>query len=63
VLAFAGEAGMVVIFHNDMDVPFPSDTSKPAYIDQMRALIKRHPNTTIIWAHTGLGRVVRPVTG
>ena len=63
VLAFAGEAGMVVILHNDMDVPFPSDTSKPAYINQMRALIKRHPNTTIIWAHTGLGRVVRPVTG
>jgi predicted TIM-barrel fold metal-dependent hydrolase len=27
----------------------------------MRALIKRHPKTTIIWAHTGMGRVVRPV--
>jgi predicted TIM-barrel fold metal-dependent hydrolase len=27
----------------------------------MQALIKRHPKTTIIWAHTGMGRVVRPV--
>ena len=63
VLSFAGQAGMVVILHNDMDVPFAADTSPPAYLGQMRALLKRHPNTTIIWAHTGLGRVVRPVTG
>jgi predicted TIM-barrel fold metal-dependent hydrolase len=27
----------------------------------MKALFKRHPNTTIIWAHTGMGRVVRPI--
>jgi predicted TIM-barrel fold metal-dependent hydrolase len=27
----------------------------------MRNLIKRHPRTTIIWAHTGMGRIVRPV--
>jgi predicted TIM-barrel fold metal-dependent hydrolase len=63
VLAFAGDAGLVVILHNDMDVPFAADTSQPAYLGQMRALLKRHPNTTIIWAHTGLGRVVRPVKG
>jgi predicted TIM-barrel fold metal-dependent hydrolase len=61
VLAFAAEAGMVVILHNDIDVPFPSDTAKPAYLDQMKALLRRHPNTTIIWAHTGVGRIVRPV--
>jgi predicted TIM-barrel fold metal-dependent hydrolase len=23
--------------------------------------LKRHPNTTIIWAHTGVGRVIRPI--
>ena len=28
----------------------------------MKAVLKRHPKTKIIWAHTGLGRVVRPVT-
>jgi predicted TIM-barrel fold metal-dependent hydrolase len=27
----------------------------------MQALIKRHPKTTIIWAHTGMGRIVRPI--
>jgi predicted TIM-barrel fold metal-dependent hydrolase len=27
----------------------------------MKALLKRHPNGPIIWAHCGLGRVVRPV--
>ena len=32
-----------------------------SYLTQMKALLKRHPKTTIIWAHTGLGRVVRPV--
>jgi predicted TIM-barrel fold metal-dependent hydrolase len=61
VLALAGEIGMVVILHNDIDVPFPSDTAKPAYLDQMKALLTRHRNTTIIWAHTGVGRIVRPV--
>ena len=39
VLALAGEIGMVVIIHNDIDVPFPSDTAKPAYLDQMKALL------------------------
>jgi predicted TIM-barrel fold metal-dependent hydrolase len=27
----------------------------------MKALFRRHPNTNIIWAHTGMGRVVRPI--
>ena len=26
----------------------------------MKALLKRHPKTTIIWAHTGVGRIVHP---
>jgi predicted TIM-barrel fold metal-dependent hydrolase len=61
VLDFAAEVGLVVIIHNDMDVPFPKQGAPPAYLDQMKALLKRHPNTTIIWAHTGLGRIVRPI--
>ena len=44
-----------------MDTPFPRPGQPPGYLEQMRGLIKRHPKTTIIWAHTGLGRVVRPV--
>jgi predicted TIM-barrel fold metal-dependent hydrolase len=27
----------------------------------MKALFKRHPNTTFIWAHIGVGRIIRPV--
>lgn len=63
VLDFAGQVGLVVLIHNDMDVPFAKPGSQPAYLSQMRALLARHPQTTIIWAHTGLGRVVRPVQG
>ena len=61
VLDFAAEVGLVVIIHNDMDVPFAKEGSPPAYLSQMKALLKGHPNTTIIWAHTGMGRVVRPI--
>jgi predicted TIM-barrel fold metal-dependent hydrolase len=64
VLDFAAEAGLIVILHNDIDIPFASVVTKrdtePAYFNDIKALFKRHPNTTIIWAHTGLGRVVAP---
>src|SRR6201994_667710 len=63
ILDLAGEVGLVVLIHNDMDVPFAKPGSQPAYLSQMRAVLARHPQTTIIWAHTGLGRVVRPVQG
>jgi len=29
----------------------------------MKDVLRRHPKTTIIWAHIGLGRVVHPVQG
>jgi predicted TIM-barrel fold metal-dependent hydrolase len=29
---------------------------------QLGALFRRHPKTNVIWAHMGLGRIVRPVT-
>jgi len=61
ILDLAGEAGLVVIFHNDMDVPFAKAGTEPAYLEQMIALLRRHPKATIIWAHMGLGRIVRPV--
>jgi len=62
LLDFAGEVGLLVLIHNDMDVPFAKEGSKPAYLDQAKAVFKRHPNTTFIWAHTGMGRIVRPIT-
>ena len=61
ILDFAGEAGLVVILHNDVDMPFPKPGQDPYQAAQLGALFRRHPKTTIIWAHCGLGRIVRPV--
>lgn len=61
ILDFAGEAGLVVILHNDIDTPFPKPDQEPYMLLQLRDLFKRHPKTTIIWAHIGLGRIVRPI--
>lgn len=61
ILDFAGQAGLLVIIHCDIDTPFDDPEKEPIYLSQMKALLRRHPNVTIIWAHTGLGRVVRPV--
>jgi len=60
IFSFAGEAGLVVLLHNDIDKPFP----KPYvvnYLSEVKNLFRRHPGTTIIWAHMGLGRVVHPI--
>ena len=61
ILDFAAEAGLVVILHSDIDMPFAKADAEPVYLTQMKALLKRHPTASIIWAHTGLGRVVHPV--
>jgi predicted TIM-barrel fold metal-dependent hydrolase len=61
ILDFAGEAGLVVILHNDVDMPFPKPGQDPYQAAQLGALFRRHPKTAIIWAHCGLGRIVRPV--
>ena len=60
ILDFAGDAGLAVIFHNDIDVPFTKGGALPVYYQQMCNVLARHPKTIIIWAHTGLGRVVQP---
>jgi predicted TIM-barrel fold metal-dependent hydrolase len=61
ILDFCAESGLLVLIHNDLDTPFPKPGKPPAYLEQMRNLIKRHPKTKIIWAHTGMGRIVGPV--
>jgi predicted TIM-barrel fold metal-dependent hydrolase len=61
ILDFAAEAGLVVLLHNDIDMPFPKPDQEPYDLKQLVALFRRHPNTKIIWAHCGVGRVVRPV--
>jgi hypothetical protein len=60
---FAGEVGLVVLIHNDIDMPFAKEGAEPVYLTQMKDLLRRHPKTATIWAHTGLGRVVHPVQG
>jgi hypothetical protein len=61
IFDFAADVGLVLLIHNDIDVPFAKPDAEPAYLTQMKTLLKRHPRTTVIWAHIGLGRVVRPV--
>jgi amidohydrolase family protein len=61
ILDFAAESGLAVILHSDVDRPFAKQGSPPKFLSQMKELVARHPNATIIWAHTGLGRVIQPV--
>jgi predicted TIM-barrel fold metal-dependent hydrolase len=61
ILDFAAETGLVVLLHNDIDMPFPRPGQDPYQVTQLNQLFTRHPKTTIIWAHCGLGRIVRPV--
>ena len=62
ILDFCAESGLLVILHNDINMPFPKENQENWDLQQLVDLMKRHPKTTIIWAHCGLGRVVRPVT-
>jgi hypothetical protein len=63
ILEFAGETGLLVLLHCDIDMPFAAGDIEPIFRKQAVELLKRHPGTTVIWAHTGLGRVVQPVAG
>jgi len=63
ILGFAGEVGLAVILHNDIDMPFAKAGTEPVYLQQLKEVLRRHPNTTIIWAHIGLGRIVHPTQG
>lgn len=60
IMEFCAESGLLVLIHNDIDNPFPKP-GKPNYVTGFQELIKRHPNTTIIWAHLGLGRIIKPI--
>ncbi|MCG3204616.1 MAG: hypothetical protein KCHDKBKB_01331 [Elusimicrobia bacterium] len=62
IFDLAAEAGLVIIFHNDADRPFAKKGAEPAFLESAKALFKRHPGATTIWAHTGTGRVVHPMT-
>src|SRR5262245_11416601 len=61
IFQFTARVGLISILHSDLDAPFPKEGAAPAYLEQMKSLFRRHPQATIIWAHTGMGRIVRPV--
>jgi hypothetical protein len=61
VLTFAGEAGLVVLIHNDINSLRPAP-GRPANYDDLKAVFRAHKNASIIWAHTGLGRFVKPTS-
>ncbi|MEZ5572575.1 MAG: hypothetical protein R3E64_11195 [Halioglobus sp.] len=63
IFNFTAESGLISIMHNDIHMPFVKSENRRVFFDQAKALFKRHPDAIIIWAHTGLGRVVQPVSG
>jgi len=63
ILDFAGQVGLAVILHHDIHMPFAKAGAEPVYLSQLKDVLRRHSNTTIIWAHIGLGRIVHPTQG
>jgi hypothetical protein len=60
ILEFAGEVGLLALIHNDVDVILPHEGERPTYFDDFVDVVRRHPDTTILWAHAGIGRFVEP---
>ena len=60
LLDFCAESGLLCLIHNDEDMPFPRPGQEPYVLKQFEALLRRHPGVTVIWAHAGLGRIIRP---
>jgi predicted TIM-barrel fold metal-dependent hydrolase len=61
IFELAAETGLLVLLHSDADIPFAKPDQEPYMLLQLKSLFERHPKTTVIWAHMGVGRVVRPV--
>lgn len=67
IFDFSGEAGLVICLHSDV---YPAKVSydgksvvlspEAPYTAGMKQLCSGSPKTTVYWAHTGLGRFVKP---
>ena len=64
---FAAEAGLIVSLHSDIyparvthDGKLISLSPETPYSEGMKHPCRSTPNTTVYWAHTGLGRFVKP---
>jgi hypothetical protein len=69
ILDFAAEVGLIVNLHSDVypvrvtyDGKIISRAPERPYTDGMKHLGKKSPKTTVCWAHTGLGRFVKPAS-
>lgn len=58
IFQVAAEIGILAVLHCDIDNVRPGE--KPDHYKDLLELFRRHPKNTIIWAHTGLGRFVKP---
>ncbi len=58
-MELAGEVGLIALIHCDINT-VRSPQKRPVHFDDMKKIMKAHRKTTIIWAHTGLGRFVKP---
>jgi hypothetical protein len=67
ILDFAAESGLIVNLHSDIyparvtyDGRVISLAPEAPYTAGMKRLCRESPNATVYWAHTGLGRFVKP---
>ena len=67
IFKFAAEAGLIVSLHSDVypakvsyDGKVSSLSPDAPYTAGMKHLCAESPDTTVYWAHTGLGRFVKP---
>lgn len=60
ILALAGEVGLVVLLHCDINTVRDPGGDRTAHFDDLKAMLRSHQDATTIWAHTGLGRFVKP---
>ncbi|MBN1547697.1 MAG: amidohydrolase family protein [Syntrophaceae bacterium] len=61
ILDFAAANRMPVLIHQNLAEETPGLVSEPAdpiYMKEITDLLTRHPDTVVIWAHTGIGRNV-----
>ena len=58
ILDAVAEIGLVAILHCDIDTV--REGERPVHYDDLLRLLVAHPEASVIWAHTGLGRFVAP---
>ncbi|MBF0194513.1 MAG: amidohydrolase [Magnetococcales bacterium] len=62
ILKQASEIGLLVVLHCDINTIRNDDKLNPAHYLDVVNVLRKHPKANIIWAHTGLGRYVKPTT-